>query len=168
MDSPDVRRRACRRPHRRTCDHRRHPCGASARAGADLPGAARAHASCCACPRSSSTVFNSDETFLATQAQVIRDGGSLYEDATDRKPPLVPYLYAATFALVGTHRAVVGARRRDARGRAHRACCSRRGAAPVGRARRVDRRRSCSSSRRSRSRRKTARRRTSRCSCCRR
>ena len=47
-------------------------------------------------------VFNSDETFLATQAQVIRDGGSLYEDATDRKPPLVPYLYATTFALVGS------------------------------------------------------------------
>jgi hypothetical protein len=45
-------------------------------------------------------VFNSDETFLATQAQVIRNGGSLYEDATDRKPPLVPYLYAATFALI--------------------------------------------------------------------
>lgn len=45
-------------------------------------------------------VFNSDETFLATQAQVIRTGGSLYEDATDRKPPLVPYLYAATFATV--------------------------------------------------------------------
>jgi 4-amino-4-deoxy-L-arabinose transferase-like glycosyltransferase len=47
-------------------------------------------------------VFNSDETFLATQAQVIRNGGSLYEDATDRKPPLVPYLYAATFALIGS------------------------------------------------------------------
>lgn len=47
-------------------------------------------------------VFNSDETFLATQAQVIRDGGSLYQEATDRKPPLVPYLYAATFAVVGS------------------------------------------------------------------
>jgi len=47
-------------------------------------------------------VFNSDETFLATQAQVIRNGGSLYEDATDRKPPLVPYLYAATFAIAGS------------------------------------------------------------------
>ena len=47
-------------------------------------------------------VFNSDETFLATQAQVIRDGGSLYQEATDRKPPLVPYLYAATFAAVGS------------------------------------------------------------------
>jgi hypothetical protein len=48
-------------------------------------------------------VFNSDETFLATQAQVIRNGGSLYEDATDRKPPLVPYLYAAVFTVTGTH-----------------------------------------------------------------
>lgn len=47
-------------------------------------------------------VFNSDETFLATQADVIRDGGKLYEEAADRKPPLVPYLYAATFALFGT------------------------------------------------------------------
>jgi MFS family permease len=47
-------------------------------------------------------VFNSDETFLATQAQVINEGGRLYEDATDRKPPLVPYLYAATFSVLGT------------------------------------------------------------------
>jgi 4-amino-4-deoxy-L-arabinose transferase-like glycosyltransferase len=47
-------------------------------------------------------VFNSDETFLATQAEVINEGGRLYEDATDRKPPLVPYLYAATFSVVGT------------------------------------------------------------------
>ena len=47
-------------------------------------------------------VFNSDETFLATQAHVIRDGGQLYEDAADRKPPLVPYVYAATFAFFGT------------------------------------------------------------------
>ncbi len=47
-------------------------------------------------------VFNSDETFLATQAEVINEGGRLYEDATDRKPPLVPYLYAATFTLFAT------------------------------------------------------------------
>jgi 4-amino-4-deoxy-L-arabinose transferase-like glycosyltransferase len=47
-------------------------------------------------------VFNSDETFLATQADVIRHGGQLYQEAADRKPPLVPYLYAATFALFGT------------------------------------------------------------------
>ena len=47
-------------------------------------------------------VFNSDETFLATQAEVIRDGGNLYEEAADRKPPLVPYLYAGAFELFGT------------------------------------------------------------------
>jgi MFS family permease len=47
-------------------------------------------------------VFNSDETFLATQAEVINDGGDLYADAADRKPPLVPYLYALTFAVVGS------------------------------------------------------------------
>jgi 4-amino-4-deoxy-L-arabinose transferase-like glycosyltransferase len=48
-------------------------------------------------------VFNSDETFLATQAQVIQDGGNLYHDAADRKPPLVPYVYAAGFELFGTN-----------------------------------------------------------------
>ena len=85
-------------------------------------------------------VFNSDETFLATQAEVINEGGRLYEDATDRKPPLVPYLYAATFSVLGTERALVRARRRDARGRAHRAAARARGPAPVRRARRVGRR----------------------------
>ena len=30
------------------------------------------------------------------------DGGELYEDAIDRKPPLVPYIYAATFAFFET------------------------------------------------------------------
>jgi 4-amino-4-deoxy-L-arabinose transferase-like glycosyltransferase len=48
-------------------------------------------------------VFNSDETFLATQAEVIRDGGEIYRDAADRKPPLVPFVYAATFEVFGTH-----------------------------------------------------------------
>jgi hypothetical protein len=47
-------------------------------------------------------VFNSDETFLATQAHVINDGGNLYLEAADRKPPLVPYIYAATFDVFGT------------------------------------------------------------------
>jgi 4-amino-4-deoxy-L-arabinose transferase-like glycosyltransferase len=47
-------------------------------------------------------VFNSDETYLATQAQVINHGGNLYEQAADRKPPLVPYIYAASFAIFGT------------------------------------------------------------------
>jgi 4-amino-4-deoxy-L-arabinose transferase-like glycosyltransferase len=47
-------------------------------------------------------VFNSDETFVATQAHVIEEGGELYEDAIDRKPPLVPYVFAATFAFFET------------------------------------------------------------------
>jgi 4-amino-4-deoxy-L-arabinose transferase-like glycosyltransferase len=47
-------------------------------------------------------VFNSDETFLATQAQVINQGGDLYLEAADRKPPLVPYVYAAAFDLFDT------------------------------------------------------------------
>jgi len=47
-------------------------------------------------------VFNSDESYLATQAEVINEGGRLYEDATDRKPPVVPYLYAVTFRVFGT------------------------------------------------------------------
>jgi 4-amino-4-deoxy-L-arabinose transferase-like glycosyltransferase len=47
-------------------------------------------------------VFNSDETFLATQAHVLNDGGQLYQDAIDRKPPVVPYVYAATFAFFET------------------------------------------------------------------
>ncbi len=47
-------------------------------------------------------VFNSDETFLGTQAEVINEGGRLYEEAADRKPPLVPYLYAVTFKVTGT------------------------------------------------------------------
>jgi 4-amino-4-deoxy-L-arabinose transferase-like glycosyltransferase len=47
-------------------------------------------------------VFNSDESFLGAQAEVIDHGGKLYEEAADRKPPLVPYLYAATFAVFST------------------------------------------------------------------
>lgn len=47
-------------------------------------------------------VFNSDETYLATQGEVIKDGGRLYEAAADRKPPLVPYLYAASFSVFDT------------------------------------------------------------------
>lgn len=46
-------------------------------------------------------VLNPDEAFLATEAQVLNDGGRLYTDVVDRKPPLVPYLYAATFRVAG-------------------------------------------------------------------
>lgn len=47
-------------------------------------------------------VFNSDEPFLATQAAVLRHGGRLYRDTVDRKPPLVPYVYAAGQWLTGS------------------------------------------------------------------
>jgi hypothetical protein len=47
-------------------------------------------------------VFNSDEAYLATQAQVLDRGGKLYVDTVDRKPPLVPYLYAGIFRVTGS------------------------------------------------------------------
>lgn len=47
-------------------------------------------------------VFNSDESFLGAQAEVVNSGGKLYEDAADRKPPIVPYLYAVTFRAFHT------------------------------------------------------------------
>jgi hypothetical protein len=46
--------------------------------------------------------FNSDEAYLATQAQVVDHGGALYYDTVDRKPPLVPLVYAAVFEITGT------------------------------------------------------------------
>ena len=53
-------------------------------------------------PGLSKKVFNSDEAYLATQAQVINRGGRLYHETVDRKPPVVPYLYAATFRITGS------------------------------------------------------------------
>jgi hypothetical protein len=53
-------------------------------------------------PGLSNKVFNSDEAYLATQAQVVNRGGRLYVDTVDRKPPVVPYLYAATFRVTGS------------------------------------------------------------------
>lgn len=47
-------------------------------------------------------VLNPDEAFLATQARVLNDGGRLYVDVVDRKPPLVPYVYAATQRVTGS------------------------------------------------------------------
>jgi 4-amino-4-deoxy-L-arabinose transferase-like glycosyltransferase len=53
-------------------------------------------------PGLSDRVFNSDEAYLATQAQVLNHGGRLYVDTVDRKPPVVPYLYAAVFRVTGS------------------------------------------------------------------
>lgn len=47
------------------------------------------------------SVFIHDEACIAVQAQSLLSGGQLYRDTADRKPPLVPYVYAAVFALRG-------------------------------------------------------------------
>ena len=47
-------------------------------------------------------LFNSDEASLATMAMVIDHGGRLYRDTADRKPPVVPYVYAAVAELTNS------------------------------------------------------------------
>ncbi|MDI3389465.1 glycosyltransferase family 39 protein [Streptomyces sp. B-S-A8] len=46
-------------------------------------------------------LWNPDEGFLAVQARLLADGGTLYETVVDRKPPLLPWLYEGAFALFG-------------------------------------------------------------------
>ncbi|MGD6755058.1 ArnT family glycosyltransferase [Streptomyces sp. BH105] len=47
-------------------------------------------------------LWNPDEGYLAVQARMLAHGGTLYETVVDRKPPLVPCLYEAMFALFGS------------------------------------------------------------------
>lgn len=47
-------------------------------------------------------VWSPDEGFLATQARMLAHGGVLYDTVVDRKPPLLPWLYEACFATVGS------------------------------------------------------------------
>ncbi|MGW7408075.1 ArnT family glycosyltransferase [Streptomyces sp. NPDC054833] len=47
-------------------------------------------------------LWNPDEGFLAVQARMLAHGGQLYETVVDRKPPIVPWLYQAAFALGGS------------------------------------------------------------------
>jgi len=47
-------------------------------------------------------LFNSDEASLATMAMVIDHGGRLYHDTADRKPPVVPHVYAAVAGLTNS------------------------------------------------------------------
>jgi hypothetical protein len=47
-------------------------------------------------------LFNSDEASLASMAMVINRGGTLYHTTADRKPPIVPYVYAFVFRLTGS------------------------------------------------------------------
>lgn len=53
-------------------------------------------------PALSNRVFNSDEAYVATQAQALLHGARLYTDTVDRKPPALPYLYAAVFESTGS------------------------------------------------------------------
>ncbi|WP_351222096.1 glycosyltransferase family 39 protein [Streptomyces sp. NPDC002133] len=46
-------------------------------------------------------LWNPDEGYLAVQARILADGGSLYETVVDRKPPLLPWLYELCFAVFG-------------------------------------------------------------------
>ncbi|MEV1023754.1 glycosyltransferase family 39 protein [Streptomyces sp. NPDC050264] len=47
-------------------------------------------------------LWNPDEGYLAVQAGMLAHGGRLYETVVDRKPPLVPWLYEAAFAVFGS------------------------------------------------------------------
>ncbi|WP_372345372.1 ArnT family glycosyltransferase [Streptomyces sp. KL116D] len=47
-------------------------------------------------------LWNPDEGYLAVQARMLAHGGTLYETVVDRKPPLVPWLYEAAFAVFGS------------------------------------------------------------------
>lgn len=47
--------------------------------------------------------FDPDEAAIGVQAMVVRAGGTLYADIFDRKPPLPPLAYAASFAATGSN-----------------------------------------------------------------
>ncbi|MDO8389207.1 MAG: hypothetical protein Q7V57_01875 [Actinomycetota bacterium] len=46
--------------------------------------------------------FDPDEAAIAVQARTLVDGGRLYVDMADRKPPIPPFIYAAWFELSGS------------------------------------------------------------------
>ncbi|MCP3818416.1 glycosyltransferase family 39 protein [Streptomyces sp. A3M-1-3] len=46
-------------------------------------------------------LWNPDEGYLAVQARILAGGGALYDTVVDRKPPLLPWLYQAAFAVFG-------------------------------------------------------------------
>lgn len=47
-------------------------------------------------------LVNSDEASLGTMGAVLAHGGRLYRDTADRKPPIVPYVYAGIFRFTGS------------------------------------------------------------------
>lgn len=50
----------------------------------------------------SSAWFDPDEAAIAVQARTLVDGGRLYVDMADRKPPIPPLVYAGWFELTGS------------------------------------------------------------------
>jgi 4-amino-4-deoxy-L-arabinose transferase-like glycosyltransferase len=46
-------------------------------------------------------IIDEDEAWYATAAHVINNGGLLYRDAVDLKPPLIFYFYACSFSIFG-------------------------------------------------------------------
>lgn len=50
----------------------------------------------------SSRLYNVDESYLAAMGLTIGGGGRLYVDAVDRKPPVLPWLYAVSRWVLGT------------------------------------------------------------------
>jgi 4-amino-4-deoxy-L-arabinose transferase-like glycosyltransferase len=52
-------------------------------------------------PSFTTTLWNPDEGFLATEARQLAHGGVLYATVVDRKPPLLPWLYRGAFAVFG-------------------------------------------------------------------
>ncbi len=53
-------------------------------------------------PTFTTRLFDPDESAIGVQGMVVRSGGVLYRDIFDRKPPLPPLAYAASFSLTGT------------------------------------------------------------------
>src|SRR3990172_3356504 len=47
--------------------------------------------------------FATDQVWFSLGARTILDGGQLYRDFWDQKPPLIYLLYSVPFALVGEH-----------------------------------------------------------------
>jgi hypothetical protein len=50
-------------------------------------------------PTFTTRLFDADEAAIGVQGLVVRSGGTLYRDIFDRKPPLPPLAYAASFTL---------------------------------------------------------------------
>ncbi|MGB8862432.1 MAG: hypothetical protein WCC60_24465 [Ilumatobacteraceae bacterium] len=53
-------------------------------------------------PTFTTRLFDADEAAIGVQGLVVRSGGTLYRDIYDRKPPLPPLAYAASFSITNS------------------------------------------------------------------